>query len=401
MKILHTADWHLGKRLDRFSRLEEQILVMDEIVQIADEQNVDVVLVAGDLFDNFNPSVEAIELFYRTLKRLSQNGKRPVIAISGNHDSPYLIDAPDPLARECGIILIGHPKAKVTPFELEDFEISNSVEGMIELKIKNLDFPIRIVHTAFANEIRLKEYFGENKEDALNQVLAENWATIADEFCDENGVNILMTHLYMNKRGAPILEEPDGEKPIKIGNADLIYSDTIPPQIQYTALGHLHAFRNIGTTEKPVVYSSSPLCYSFSEAGQTKYVSIIEAKPNQNMSYEKIALKNGKSLVRKTFDEVEKAIEWLSENQNTFVELTLESETYLKAEERKMINNAHHGIVHLIPKVKNQESTQKQLHDINLNQDIQSLFKDYFKSKNNAQEPNEDLLNLFNEILNP
>lgn len=401
MKILHTADWHLGKRLDRFSRLEEQILVMDEIVQIADEQKVDMVLVAGDLFDNFNPSVEAIELFYKTLKRLSQNGKRPVIAISGNHDSPYLIDAPDPLARECGIILIGHPKAKVTPFQLEDFEISNSVEGLIELKLKNHDFPVRIVHTAFANEIRLKEYFGENKEEAFNQIMAANWATIADEFCDENGVNILMTHLYMNKRGAPILEEPDGEKPIKIGNADSIYSDTIPPQIQYTALGHLHAFRNIGTEEKPVVYSSSPLCYSFSEAGQTKYVSIIEAKPNQNVSYEKIALKNGKSLVRKTFDEVKKAIEWLSENQNTFVELTLESETYLKAEERKMINNAHHGIVHLIPKVKNQEFNQKQLHDINLNQDIQSLFKDYFKSKNNAQEPNEDLLNLFNEILNP
>ncbi len=401
MKILHTADWHLGKRLDRFSRLEEQILIMDEIVQIADEQNVDLVLIAGDLFDNFNPSVETIELFYKTLKRLSLNGKRPVIAISGNHDSPSLIDAPDPLARECGIILIGHPKAKVTPFELENFEISNSVEGMIELKLKNYDFPIRIVHTSFANEVRLKEYFGENKEDALNQVLAENWKSIADEFCDENGVNILMTHLYMNKKGAPILEEPDGEKPIKIGNADLIYSDIIPKQIQYTALGHLHAFQNIGTKEKPVIYSSSPLCYSFSEAGQTKYVSIIEANPNKEVTYEKIALKNGKALARKTFDDVEKAIAWLTENQNTLVELTLESETYLKAEERKLIYNAHHGIVHLIPKVKNQEFNQNQLHEINLNQDIQSLFKDYFKSKNNAQEPNEELLDLFNEILNP
>ena len=401
MKILHTADWHLGKRLDRFSRLEEQILVMDEIVQIADEQNVDLILIAGDLFDNFNPSVEAIELFYKTLKRLSLNGKRPVIAISGNHDSPSLIDAPDPLARECGIILIGHPKAKVTPFELADFKISNSVEGMIELKLNNHDFPIRIVHTAFANEVRLKEYFGENKEDALNQVLAENWKSIADEFCNEDGVNILMTHLYMNKKGAPILEEPDGEKPIKIGNADLIYSDIIPKQIQYTALGHLHAFQNIGTKEKPVIYSSSPLCYSFSEAGQTKYVSIIEANPNKEVTYEKVALKNGKALVRKTFAEVEKAIAWLTENQNTLVELTLESETYLKAEERKLIYNAHHGIVHLIPKVKNQEINQNQLHEINLNQDIQSLFKDYFKSKNNAQEPNEELLDLFNEILNP
>jgi exonuclease SbcD len=62
MKILHTADWHLGKRLDRFSRLEEQILVMNEITKIADEENTDLVLVAGDLFDNFNPGVDAVEL---------------------------------------------------------------------------------------------------------------------------------------------------------------------------------------------------------------------------------------------------------------------------------------------------------------------------------------------------
>ena len=247
----------------------------------------------------------------------------------------------------------------------------------------------------------MKEYFGENKEDALNQVLADNWKNITDEFCDENGVNILMTHLYMNKKGAPLLEEPDGEKPIKIGNADLIYSDTIPSQIQYTALGHLHACQNIGTKEKPVVYASSPLCYSFSEAGQTKYVSIIEVQPHQQISYEKIALKSGKSLIRKTFDDVDNAIEWLSENQNTLLELTLESETYLKSEERKRLYNAHQGIVYLIPKVKNQNFTENKLHEINLDQDIQSLFKDYFKSKNNAQEPNEELLDLFNEILNP
>lgn len=401
MKILHTADWHLGKKLDRFSRLEEQVLVLNEIVEIADEQNVDLILIAGDLFDNFNPSVEATELFYKTLKRLSLNGKRPVIAISGNHDSPNLIDAPDPLARECGIILIGHPKAKINPFELEHFKISNSGEGFIELQLKSLNFPVRILHTPYANEIRLKEYFGENKEEELNKVLAENWSEIADEFCDEHGVNLLMAHLYMNKKGAPIIEEPEGEKPIKIGNATLIYSDIIPSRIQYTALGHLHGFRNIGTAEKPVVYSSSPLCYSFSEAGQTKYVSIIEAEPNKEVSYEKLPLKNGKKLVRKTFDSVEKTIEWLNENPYSLVELTLESETFLKAEERKMIYQSHDGIVHLIPKVKNQEFNENKLQEINLNQDIQFLFKDYFKSKNGGQEANEELINLFNEILNP
>ena len=400
MKILHTADWHLGKRLDRFSRLEEQILVMDEIVEIANSQNIDLVIIAGDLFDNFNPSIEAIELFYKTLKRLSLNGKRPIIAIAGNHDAPSLIDAPDPLARECGIILIGYPKAKINPFELENFTITKSDEGFIEIQLKKQEFPIRILNTPYANEVRLKEYFGENKEENLNTVLAEQWKSLAEKYCDENGVNILTTHLYINKKGAEILEEPEGEKPIKIGNADMVYSDSIPSQIQYTALGHLHGYKNIGTEEKPVVYSSSPLCYSFSEAGQKKYVSIINAQPNQNVQYEKILLENGKPLVRKTFDDVEKTIDWLTENPNTLVELTLESETFLTADERKRIYQSHQGIVHLIPKLKNVKETEQNLQEINLKQDIQPLFIDYFKSKKQGQEPNDDIMNLFNEILN-
>ena len=400
IKILHTADWHLGKKLDSFSRLEEQVLVMNEIVEIADQQQVDLVLIAGDLFDNFNPSVEAVELFYKTLKRLSNNGKRPVVAISGNHDSPSLIDAPDPLARECGIILIGYPNAKIQEFELNDFKISKSVEGMIELKLNSFNFPIRIIHTPYANEIRLKQYFGENKEEALNEVLATNWKNIANEYCDENGVNLLMAHLYMNQKGAEILEEPEGEKPIKIGNADMIFSEAIPPQIQYTALGHLHGFKNIGTKEKPVVYSSSPLCYSFSEAGQTKYVSIIEAEPNQTISYHKVELKNGKPLIRKTFDDINVAVEWLNENQNALVELTLESDSFLKVDERKLIYQSHDGIIHLIPKVKNQEIETIEYKFADQSKDMKELFTDYFKSKNGNQEPNDEIKDLFNEILN-
>lgn len=400
MKILHTADWHLGKKLDRFSRLEEQIEVLEEIIGVADEKAVDLVLIAGDLFDNFNPSVEAIELFYKTLKRLTSHGKRPVIAISGNHDSPYLVDSPNSLARECGIILIGHPNTKVQPMNLEHFKITASSEGFFELQLKNQNFPVRIVHTPYASEMRLKEYFGENKEAELNRVLAENWAKNADDFCDEKGVNLLMAHLYMNKKGAPSLEEPEGEKPLKMGNADLIFSESIPTQIQYTALGHLHAFNNIGTAEKPVVYSSSPLCYSFSEAGQTKYVSMIEAEPNQPVSFQKIPLTKGKKLFRKTFDSVDQTVAWLSAHPGSLVEITLESETFLKAEERKQIYNAHDGIVHLIPKVKNQEFTENNLREINLGQEILPLFQDYFKSKNSGQEANEDLIKLFQEISN-
>lgn len=399
MKILHTADWHLGKRLDNFSRLEEQIKVMNEIVQIAEQENVDLVLIAGDLFDAFNPSVEAVELFYKTLKRLSNNGNRPVVAIAGNHDSPNLIDAPNPLARECGIILIGHPKALISPFQLADFSISKTDEGFLELSLHHLPYPVRILHTPYANEQRLKQFLGEEKEAQLNQTLAENWQRLANTYCDNEGVNLLITHLYMNPSAQQLLDEPDGEKPLKIGNADLVLASSIPQEIHYTALGHLHKYQNIGSEEKPIVYSSSPLCYSFSEAGQTKYVNLVEIEPNEKIKMKKIELKEGKPLIRKHFDSVDKTVEWLEENQNALVELTLESDTYLQASDRQKIYRTHKGIIHLIPQVKNLQVEQSTHSTINLNKDISELFRDYFQSKQNAQQPTDEIMELFNEIL--
>ena len=400
MKILHTADWHLGKRLDSFSRLEEQKLVLDEMCEIADQQAVDVIIVAGDLFDAFNPPVEAIELLYKTLKRLTNNGRRPVIAIAGNHDSPTRIDSPEPLARECGILFMGMPNTQVQPLQLEEgFEITVTDKGFMELQLPNHSHPLRIIATPYANEIRMKEYFGEEKDVALQNSLTKAWKELAEQYCDNQGVNILITHLYMLKRGGEILEEPDGEKPLKIGNADLIYSDSIPQEIQYTALGHLHRYQNLGTEEQPVVYAGSPLAYSFSEAGQQKYVNIIEAYPNEVVKMERIPLTAGKQLVRKRFDNIDAAVEWLLGNQNTLVELTIESDDFLKSQDLKRLRNAHQEIVHIIPIVSNDKLLNAASKQVNLNQDITALFNDYFTSVK-GQKPNEEIIDLFKEVIN-
>lgn len=403
MKILHTADWHLGKKLDRFSRIEEQRAVMGEIVQIANAQKVDVVIIAGDLFDNFTPNTDAIELFYKTVKQLSLAGRRPVIAISGNHDAPKLIDAPDPLARECGIFLIGQPFALVTPIETQDFKITHSSAGFIELQLASFPYPLRIIHTAYANEPRLREELEGDKQLAINQFLSDKWQALAQEYCDSKGVNILTAHLFMNPKNGELLEEPEGERPIRIGNADMIYTNAIPPQMQYTALGHLHGFKNIGSEEKPIVYASSPLCYSFSEAGEQKYVAIIEAEPNKAVHLSKIPLTQGKPLVRKQFASIEAATSWLKENPNTWVELTLELKEYLRAEDRKRLYNTHEGIVFLIPKLlldtEHNPSAELSLQDINF-ENITSLFESYFKYKNGGIAPNKEILNLFNEAIN-
>jgi exonuclease sbcCD, D subunit len=403
MKILHTADWHLGKKLDRFSRIEEQHAVMGEIVQIADAQKVDVVIIAGDLFDNFTPNTDAIELFYKTVKQLSLGGRRPVVAISGNHDAPKLIDAPDPLARECGIFLIGQPFALVTPIETQDFKITHSSAGFIELQLASFPYPLRIIHTAYANEPRLREELEGDKQLAINQFLSDKWQALAQEYCDSKGVNILTAHLFMNPKNGELLEEPEGERPIRIGNADMIYTNAIPLQMQYTALGHLHGFKNIGSEEKPIVYASSPLCYSFSEAGEQKYVAIIEAEPNKAAHLSKIPLTQGKPLVRKQFASIEAATSWLKENPNTWVELTLELKEYLRAEDRKRLYNTHEGIVFLIPKLlldtEHNPSAELSLQDINF-ENITPLFESYFKYKNGGIAPNQEILNLFNEAIN-
>jgi exonuclease SbcD len=400
VRILHTADWHLGKRLDHFSRLEEQKEVLNEICQIADEQNVDVVVVAGDLFDTFNPPVEAVDLLYKTLKRLTNNGKRPVIAIAGNHDSPDRIDAPNPLARECGILFVGNPDSVISKMVIENgFEITKSENGFFEIKLPHFDFPIRIIATPYANELRLKTYLGaENKDVQLNQLLENSWKVLADTYCDDKGVNILTTHLYMLKRGGEILEEPDGEKPLRIGNADIVYTDCIPKQIQYTALGHLHRFQNIGGHSSPVVYSSSPLSYSFSEAGQQKKVVILDLDPNEAVRFTDIQLHSGRVLHRKRFDSIDSAVTWLLENPYCLVEITLLSDHFIANQDLKRIHESHDGIIHIIPVISNDNLDANQGVKVNLDQNIQGLFNDYFVSKY-KQEPNEELIDLFQEII--
>lgn len=400
VRILHTADWHLGKRLDSISRMQEQIQVLNEICDLADAQNVDLVLIAGDLFDTFNPPVEAVELFYKTLRRLAKDGKRPVIAIAGNHDSPDRVDATDPLAKACGIILIGHPNAVVAPFELEGgFKVTHSDPGYLELRLPSIEFPIRILHTPYANEIRLKQYLAvEDKGTALHETLKQKWDELAHRYCDSKGVNLLVSHLYMMQRHGELLEEPDGEKSIKVGNADVIYSDAVPEAIQYTALGHLHRHHQIGPSTRPVVYSGSPLSYSFSEAGQQKYLMIVDAQPNQEVVYTKVALESGREVCRKSFDDIEKAIAWLKDNPYTLVELTLISDTFLATEDLKNIRNAHDGIVYIIPKITSGQNLESQAVTVDLDKDIEGLFVDYFKFKH-EQQPSEELLELFKELL--
>jgi len=403
MKILHTADWHLGKKLCGFSRHEEQVEALDEICQIAEKQNVDLVLIAGDLFDGPNPSSESTELFYKTLHRLSKDGTKAVVAIAGNHDSPERIAAPEPLALSCGIVLIGFPDTEVPHFETDNgVKLLKSKPGFIELKLPNVDYPVRIILTAFANEVRLKKYFGnEDNILELKDLLAHTWKDLADQHCDAKGINILMTHLYFVPESGNIEPESDDERSIAgLGGTEALPVSIFPSQIQYVALGHIHKFWKVSNKQVPAVYASSPLCYSLSEAGQEKFVIIVEAEPNQSIEYQKIKLDSGKPVLRKTFDSVDEAIVWLDQNSNALVELTIVSEHYLKAEDSKRLYASHQGILDLIPQSKNQNlQSENKVENIDIQMDINELFKSFFKHKKGI-EPSGELNQLFFEINN-
>jgi exonuclease SbcD len=403
MKILHTSDWHLGKRIENFSRLEEQKQVLEEIVDSANREEADAVIVAGDLFDTFNPSTEAVELFYKILKQLANDGQRAVIAIAGNHDSPHRIEAPDPLARECGIIFCGYPNSEIKPFTLKSgLQISHSAPGFIEIKLPSNKTPLRLVTTPYANELRLKTSLNpENKEASLREVLKEAWAKTALKYCDKEGVNLLMTHLFIVDEGASLPKEPDDEKPILyVGGAQPVYSADIPSQIQYVALGHLHRYQDVKGASCPVIYTGSPLAYSFSEADQQKFVALAELNPGHEAEVTRIPLQTGRRLLRKRFDDVDNAVKWLIQNPDVFVELTIVSDTFLKTEDRKRIYDAHDGIVTIIPEVLNQNfnATNPSSPAINIQKGMTELFDDFFRYEK-GQSPNSRIKELFKEII--
>ena len=114
MKILHTSDWHIGKRLGVLqNRLDEQAQVLDEITQICDDEKVELVIVAGDVFDTYTPSAEAEELFYQKIKQIAGDS-RAVLIISGNHDDGVRLTATAPLAEEQGVYIVGNSRRAVS-----------------------------------------------------------------------------------------------------------------------------------------------------------------------------------------------------------------------------------------------------------------------------------------------
>ncbi|MFZ4622336.1 MAG: metallophosphoesterase family protein, partial [Bacteroidota bacterium] len=261
--------------------------------------------------------------------------------------------------------------------------------------------PLRILLTAFANEKRMKTYLGnEDAEGSLRQLLQKNWKETGDKYMDDKGVNILMAHLFVASSGADVTAEPDDEKPIlDIGGAQAVYLENLPDHVQYVALGHLHRTIKMKHGSAPVNYSGSPLSYSLHEAEQKKCVMIVEAEPGKPVNVREVPLTKGKTVTRQTFTDIETAVEWLNANQNSLVELTMQSDTFLTADERKRLVQAHDGIIDIIPIVRTLDGKDdEQISTVDLGKSVEEIFVDFFIHEK-GQQPNEEMMSLLREVL--
>ena len=332
---------------------------------------------------------------------MSNNAKVPIIAIAGNHDSPDRIEAPNPLAKENGIFLLGYPNSKPNVLKLDtELEVTKVDEGFMEFLLPNCKKPLRILFSPYANEQRLRTAFSiDSAEQELRDILKIKWENIATKYCDDQGLNILISHHFFVKEGDKAEENSDDEKPILyVGGAQALYTNSVPNQIDYTALGHLHRYQEVKGGKSPIYYSGSPIAYSFAEANQDKYISIINFDSGDKFDIKRHKLEQGKKLLRNKFDDIDEAIVWLKENPNDLIELTIVADNYLSSPDRQRLYDAHNGIISIIPEIKNLNADGSNNEEIDLTQDITPLFKQYFKHKH-GQEPNESIMSLFNEIL--
>lgn len=295
MRILHTADWHVGKKLGRIDRRQEFEQVLDEIVAIARDQKVDLVLVAGDLLDRALPPLDSISLVLDALFRLSDAGGR-VLAIPGNHDSAPLFELLAPLVADRGVHLV--PRIR-----------KPGAGGLAQVPSRDGNETAYIAALPFLHEAEFIDFMQPSEE--WFKGYADKIRLLCAALCEpipSDGVGILMGHFFVDGS-----ELGGGERRIQIGPQYAATPQAIPATVQYAALGHVHRPQEVNGAAVRSRYSGSLLQLDFSERTHRKQVVIVDAVPGRPAKVDPIQLVSGRDLIR-----VEDTIDRLKERAGEF-----------------------------------------------------------------------------------
>jgi len=393
MRILHTSDWHLGKTLENFSRLAEQEKFLDDFVKIAEENNVDLVIIAGDVYDSSNPPAKAEMLFYNTLKRLA-NGERVILAIAGNHDNPERLSAASPLAYEQGVILLGSTKTIVPTGDFGRFKIHNSGEGFFEVEIKGERAVV--IALPYPSEKRLNEIFSESLEEEERQKsYSERVGRLFEELSKnyrEDTINIAVSHIFV--AGG---EEAGSERPIQLGGSFTVELRHLPEKAQYIALGHLHKPQRVSDA-LPVYYSGSPLQYSKSEMNQSKCAYLVDLKAGEKAYVKEVYFKNYKPIEVIRCDGIEEALKICEEykDKDVWAYFEIKTESPLPSSQIREMKRLMPDIVEIRPILPEEEDVFEEIEVED--KDIRELFQEFYL-KEKKVPPSEEMVELFMSII--
>lgn len=264
MKILHTSDWHLGQKFLNNERSEENKKALDWLLQTIDNQQIDVLIIAGDIFDTMNPPNYARTLYYNFLTRLEKTACRHVIIIGGNHDSPTTLNAPKELLRTRNIHVIGCATDKIEDEIIELMDENGNLEAVIAAVPFLRDSDIR---KSVAGELF------QDRELRIRTGIKNHYHKIADamqHYDEASDIPIIATgHLFASKAA------DNKDSKIYIGSLDNISIDDFPKLFDYVALGHIHKAQRV-YYENKIRYSGSLIPLGFKEIEDKKSVYLLE-----------------------------------------------------------------------------------------------------------------------------
>lgn len=373
MKIMHLSDLHIGKKVNEYSMLQDQIYILKEILQIIDDEKVETVIIAGDVYDRSLPPNEALGLFDEFLYQLSGRNVN-VFVISGNHDSPERISYCGRMMTENKIFLSPVYDGNVKPITLNDDY------GEVNFYLLPFIRPADIRRYSPDENI-------ENYTDAV-KVAIDNMNV------DFNERNILVTHQFVT--GAELSESED----IIVGGTDNV-SGEVFDGFDYVALGHIHREQTVGKDN--IRYCGTPLKYSFSEAKHIKSVTILDFNDKGNIEYSKIPLTPFRDMreIRGTYYELTLKSSYESTNTEDYLHITLTDEEDIPDAIGKL-----RSIYPNIMKLDYDNLRTRGSGTVDAIENIESkspfeLFADLFKQQNNqdmSEEQEEIMRNLIDKI---
>lgn len=316
MKILHTADWHIGKKLHNYQLAEDFNRFINWLITCIQEEEIEVLLVSGDVFDLANPSSAARNQYYESLVALKKHVSH-IILTGGNHDSPAMLNAPKEMLKALNLDVIGG-----LPDQIEEALIPlKNKDGATEAVVAALPF---LRNPDLKTTKVLRNY--EERLKALREGIAHIFGEAA-KICQEKYPDvpaIAMGHLF-----AAGVETSESERDIQIGNQAAVSSSAFGNYFKYVALGHIHKPQKV-SAKQPVYYSGSPLPLSFSERADHKRVLLLDT--DKSWTPKSIPVPSFRKLIKISGDlaTIQNRLKELPEHQESphLIELELKEQDY-------------------------------------------------------------------------